>query len=148
MSQTIRKEIARFCRCLLYMTAVYFCPAVRKRVRSGEGDVNLFKDVQAESLQVNRAGEEAHSSPLAIFGKVIESLPINVERMHAGCGTDAFDFEFQDHILEYDVKPRTDKPVHAYHNSKEWQQKTGLDLIRLTLNLARGNLEGASCACL
>lgn len=134
MSQSIRIAIVRLCKCVIYAIAVRLCPAVRKRASNG-ADVELV--ARAESAPSFEAGGTA-----SIFGKFISSIPVVAGPNNSA---EAFVFDFQDHLIERGTKQVSEdaEPLVDYVRSGK-PLKTGFDLIRLTLNLARGNLEGSS----
>ncbi len=94
--------------------------------------------VNDNSLELNGLqAERAPRGPFAIFGMVLGSLPVQGSN-------EAFTFEFLDEVLEFGMKPKDDAVgLSRPGRDAEKSRKTGFDLIRLTFNLARGNLEQA-----
>lgn len=138
VSQSIRIAIVRLCKCLIYMVVVRLCPAVRKRACGDGVAVELIARVEAADAR------EASSGAISIFGKFISSIPAPAGPFNCA---DAFVFDYQDHLVELGTKQAAEEsePVAEYMSGGK-PLKTGFDLIRLTLNLARGNLEGSSFA--
>ncbi|MBI2412696.1 MAG: hypothetical protein HYV24_05755 [Deltaproteobacteria bacterium] len=138
MSQSIRIAIVRLCKCIIYMAAVRLCPAVRKKARGGAA---LEVIARIESPEAREA-----TGAISIFGKFISSIPAPAGPFNCA---DAFVFDYQDHLTELGTKQAAEEaePVAEYMRGGK-PLKTGFDLIRLTLNLARGNLEGSSFAVL
>lgn len=136
MSQSIRIAIVRLCKCVIYVIAARLCPAVRKRASNGAVVEHIAR---AESAGAFEAGGAA-----SIFGKFISSIPAVAGPNNS---VDTFVFDFQDHLIERGTKQVSEdtEPLVDYVRSGK-PLKTGFDLIRLTLNLARGNLEGSSRA--
>lgn len=137
MSQTARKEIRRLCRSLLYIAALHLCPCVRRR-RAGESAPFGHQQAHTPAVQTHTA-----SSVINIFGKVI-SLPLGI-KLPAGSS-----FEYRrDEAPDFGVLCRQrPSPSRIRTKNAESPRKTGLDLLRATLNLARGDLEqnaGPSC---
>ncbi|MBI5491622.1 MAG: hypothetical protein HY893_01685 [Deltaproteobacteria bacterium] len=136
MSQRIKKEIVHLCHCLLYFTALHLCPAVRRRAAACGGAAIDNNSLEIKGLQAERAPR----GPFAIFGMVLGSMPVQGS-------TEAFTFEFHDEVLEFGMKPKDDAvKLSRPGRDAEKSRKTGFDLIRLTFNLARGNLEQAILA--
>lgn len=136
MSQSIRIAIVRLCKCIIYMAAVRLCPAVRKKARGGDASEII---VRIESPEAREA-----SGAFSIFGKFISSIP--APHTPFNCA-DAFVFDYQDHLTELGTKQATEEAESVAEYVRGGKPlKTGFDLIRLTLNLARGNLEGSSFA--
>lgn len=142
VSQRIKREINRLYQCLLYMTALRLCPVVRKRAQTdGLRYGGLMPDEQVEGRVITEK-ERTALNTLTIFGHVFGSLPLKVKKIQTVSGREVFVYEFQENILEFCLKSRADEPVSPRHyRNVERSQKTGFDLLRLTLNLARGNLE-------
>ncbi|MBI5453509.1 MAG: hypothetical protein HY956_02665 [Deltaproteobacteria bacterium] len=137
MSQSIRIAIVRLCKCIIYMAAVRLCPAVRKKA-CGYGIAVEF----IPCIESAEAGEA--SGAISIFGKFISSIPAAAGPFNCA---DAFVFDYQDHLAELGTKQAAEESESAAeYMSGGKPLKTGFDLIRLTLNLARGNLEGSSFA--
>lgn len=133
------------------MVAIRFCPAVRKK--SGTGNYRhstpFTEAVQAEKRVVKCADEKTVVNSLNIFGKVLGSLPFTVKRIKSVSGIEVFVYKFRDNVTEFGVKTRIEKkPVSSLFSRRvKRSRKTGLDLIRVTLNLARGDLEASILAC-
>lgn len=134
MSQSIRIAIVRLCKCIIYMAAVRLCPAMRRKAYVA---VEFVPRVESA---------EAFEAPgaISIFGKFFSSIPAAAGPFNCA---DAFVFDCQDHLAELGTKQAAEEPEPAAeYMSGGKPLKTGFDLIRLTLNLARGNLEGSSFA--
>lgn len=119
----------------MYFTALRLCPAVRRRAAvcgaSADGNAAELKGL---------AAEKAQRGPFAIFNMVLGSLPVQGSN-------EAFTFEFHDEVIEFGMKPKDDAAgISRPGRDAEKSRKTGFDLIRLTFNLARGNLEQAILA--
>lgn len=148
MGPRIKNEIMRLCRSLLYMAAIYLCPAFWKR-RSEMSGVGAYCWPSHDGLSVKGSvsvkPDGGAVRAFTIFGKVLCSLPIS---FHYISTADVFicQYQYKDHIQEFGVKPGEEKEprVIRYARKAERSLKTGFDLLRLTLNLARGDLEAAA----
>ncbi len=130
MSQRIKKEIVRLCHCLLYFAALRLCPAMRRKAAICAGS-----HFESGSDDKGPQADRAPLNPFAIFGKVLGSLPVQGS-------SEFFVFEFHEEVPEFGAKHKdeAEKPSRPVMDAST-PRKTGFDLIRLTFNLARGNLE-------
>ncbi len=81
---------------------------------------------------------------ITVFGKVFFSLPASFQYISSA---DAFIYHYQylDRLQEFAAMTAEEKKpaAAAYARKAERSIKRGFDLLRLTLNLARGDLESA-----
>lgn len=90
------------------------------------------------------ADQAAGTGVINIFGKVIISLPLGI-KLPAGSSFEYCREEAPDFGVLCRQRP---SPSRIRTKNAESPRKTGLDLLRATLNLARGDLEqnaGPSC---
>lgn len=147
MSLGIRKELKRLCQCLIYMAALRICPAVRRKTRLEGGRPAGLSPAHSEGRAARGAEERKPSGALEAIGRAIsisqQSGNSSKERITTVSGIEVFIYEFRDEVLEFcsraqseekAVKPRFGRTIKA-------TRSPGLDSIKVTLNLARGNLD-------
>jgi len=77
------------------------------------------------------------------FGRFLSLLP--AERMHSESGRQFFLYKCRNRILEFGVRCKVESPDAPHHvRGVEKSRRSGFDLLRVTLNLARGDLEDSS----
>jgi len=126
------------------MTALHLCPALRKKARQEgpNGDMARYKSLQEEGRVVLKepVTEKTIVQAWSLFGRVLGSLP--VQPVHPIGGMEVVVSKFQVRLLEFGNKYRTEAPEAPTHiRAAERSRKTGFDLLRVTQNLARGDLE-------
>jgi hypothetical protein len=144
VSQRVKRDIRRLCQCLLYMTALHLCPALRKKAQKDGYDTvrDQYRSFQEEGREVLKepVTEKTIVQAWSLFGRVLGSLPARTLRTSGGI--EVVVYKFQARLLEFGNKYRTEKTDSAHHDrSVERSQKTGFDLLRVTQTLARGDLE-------
>lgn len=156
MGPRIKIEMMRLCQSLIYMAAIYFCPSMRKR-RTGEAGAGMYRKPLADSAasaMVAAAGVASQSPEggarraITVFGKVISSLPSSFQYVSTA---DVFIYQqyqqqYQDQLQEFGATPREERGPSAMNYARKAERfiKRGFDLLRLTQNLARGDLEAAA----
>lgn len=122
----------------------------RKGQGAGQSTAPQMSGIQAGKLvmTVQHTDKAAHNA-ISIFGKVISSLPFSGNRIQFVSGREVFDYRFHDQVLEFSVTAIAEK-TQAPNTGKrsERSRRTGFDLLRFTLNLARGDLEQHSLVCI
>lgn len=146
----IKNEIKRLSCSLVYMVAMCLCPAMRKQDARGDKRVSPYREPQigeADSIAVKNhpATEGAVKGAFAIFGKVINSIPVSFQCIRVA-DVFIYRFNYQDNVQEFGAMPSEERKTSAvrYVRKAEGSVKRGFDLLRLTLNLARGDLEAAT----
>lgn len=141
----ISREFKRLIQCLLYMVAIRFCPAMKKKAQvqkiGAAFNSHSLKPIES-SRPVDESAEKSKLNALNVFGKVFGSLQFRIKKIQSVSGREAFVYEFHETILDFTSKPVAEKPVSPrQYGRSERSLKTGFDLLRVTLNLARGDLE-------
>ena len=145
MSQRIKKEIDRLCRSSLYPVAVRLCAAIRNRVYSSRQNGRERTGVAFCLRQFNmtatpQAAGKAGARVCLFFGRAINSL--QSRRIQAVGGGEFFAYRYEWASIENIVKGKTLNTISIRQSiMHKRSHKTGFDLLRITQNLARGNLE-------
>ncbi|HXI09912.1 MAG TPA: hypothetical protein VNK06_03825 [Thermodesulfobacteriota bacterium] len=146
MSQRVKRDIRRLCQSLLYMTALHLCPAFRKKAQREGCDAVMarYRSLQEEGREVLKepVTEKTIVQAWSLFSRVLGSLP--AQPVQPVGGMEVVVSKFQVRLLEFGNKCRyrTEKPDAPLHDrTVERSRKTGFDLLRVTQNLARGDLE-------
>ena len=146
MSQRVKRDIRRLCQSLLYMTALHLCPAFRKKAQREGCDAVIarYRSLQEEGREVLKepVTEKTIVQVWSLFSRVLGSLP--AQPVQPVGGMEVVVLKFQARLLEFGNKCRyrTEKPDAPLHDrTVERSRKTGFDLLRVTQNLARGDLE-------
>jgi len=144
VNKRVKKEIKRLCRNLAYAVAAYLCPAVRKRERvDALGGFRRRRHIEKEpAIKIKRTdAAKMLVERLRFFNRMIGSAPVTARHpVPAEEGIEVFIYKLKEQeycIRLTDVKKRCPSPDRG---SKR-PHRSGLELIRLTLNLARGDLE-------
>jgi len=102
-------------------------------------------DVASSAMQVQEGGARRAA---AVFGKVISSLPSSFQYVSTA---DEFIYQqyhqqYQDQLQEFCAAQKEERAssVVSYARKAERFIKRSFDLLRLTQNLARGDLEAAT----
>lgn len=155
MGQRIKNEMMRLCQSLIYMAAIYFCPSMRKR-RAELSGVGMYRESAVDgALAIAASGAGAmHGTDgsairaITVFGKVFSSLPVSFQYVSTA---DVFIFQqyqqqYQDRLQEFGAAPREESAPSAMNYARKAERfiKRGFDFLRMTQNLARGDLEAAS----
>lgn len=155
MGQRIKNEITRLCQSLIYMAAIYFCPSMRKR-RVEMSGVGMYREPAVDgTLAIDASGSAVTHGPdgstmraVTVFGKVLSSLPVSFQCVSTA---DVFIFQqyqqqYQDRLQEFGAAPREESAPSAMNYARKAERfiKRSFDLLRLTQNLARGDLEAAA----
>lgn len=144
MSQRVKRDIRRLCQSLLYMTALHLCPAFRKKAQTQGYNAVLdrYRSLQDEGREVLKepVTEKTIVRAWSLFGRVLGSLPAT--HVQPVGGMEVVVFKFRARLLEFVNKYRTEKQDAPLHDRLvERSRRTGFDLLRVTQNLARGDLE-------
>jgi len=143
MSHGVRGCIKGLCLSVIYTASVYLCPAVR---RKGRVIPSSAHDAAFElKVPLNPAAPRSNHARAGFIGRVFTSFPL-----HRGLSV----FSVHEAASDYEACPRTFlSGVNKKINVKEKQgaphpdksvdvpHRTSLDILRATLNLARGNIE-------
>lgn len=145
MSQRVKRDIRRLCQSLLYMTALHLCPAFRRKaqVKGYNAVLEQYRSLQNEGREVLKepVTEKTIVRAWSLFSKVLGSLP--GKPVQPVGGMEVVVYKLRERLLEFRNKFRTEKKPDAplHDRTAEKSRKTGFDLLRVTLNLARGDLE-------
>lgn len=144
MSRRVGKDITRLCRDMAHAAAVYLCPAVRNRARTqASGGPRRRRQVEKEAFAKRADAARMLIERLCLFSRMIGSAPATACQPVSEEGIEVFVHKLgeQEHCIGLaGVKKMCPSPDRRNKRPR----KSGLELIRLTLNLARGNLEQSS----
>lgn len=134
----------------MYMTGVRLCPVMRKKAASVNGEA---VDPCARRNIAVRAWDNAPSAAkgvglaLSVLGRVAGSLPFSAQSVQTAEGLAVLVCKLQDPTPEFGTKAKADEPcLKRTNRDEQGSLRTGFDLLRVTFNLARGNLEDLACA--
>lgn len=134
----------------MYMTGACLCPAIRRKAAAVSSEA---VDPCARGNIILRAGDNAQCAgrgvgvALSVLGRVAGSLPFSAQSVQTVEGLAVLVCKLQDPTPEFGTKAKADEPCLKRTNSDEQRSlRTGFDLLRVTFNLARGNLEELTCA--
>lgn len=150
MSQRIKGKITRLCQSLFYRAGVRLCPALRKKSAAVD---EVAVDRSARSNPAARTEDNVPCPgkgvgvALSVLGRVAGSLPFTAQSVQTAEGLAVLVCKLQDPNPEFGTKVKADEPCLKRTNREESRSlRTGFDLLRVTFNLARGNLEELACA--
>lgn len=75
------------------------------------------------------------------FGRVFSSLPYPVQRIKCAGGRVLYVCVVRDNLPEFGVKRSVPGIARVFFVKKARSRTTGFEMLRATLNLARGNIE-------
>ncbi len=143
VNQMVKREIKRLHIYLLRITSFIFgADSKRRDERCRPGTSTGPCRSAGTEPDLNSPDDNAmlRNHP-ALFGRVLGSL----NGVQAVCGKEFFIYiyKFQDHALDLFSAKRCNVKRSSPHPDRrvERSQKTGFDVLRVTLNLARGNIE-------
>lgn len=142
VSHRIKKELRRLCQCLLYITAARIRPASRKMlcIDNGAGEASC-------GTQERPSGYEMKKSALDLIGRVLGSLPIHSEGSNTVSAIETFVCKLREEDADFSSS-EADRPMVPVYLSRRTKvsRSPGLENLKVTLNLARGDLEEALLA--
>ncbi|HEY4706108.1 MAG: hypothetical protein A2054_01655 [Deltaproteobacteria bacterium GWA2_55_10] len=143
VSHSISKELRRLCRCLLYITAVRIRPASWKRFCDD-------KRTAVETLpgaEERSTGSDMTKSALDLIGRVLGSLPIHSEGFDTVSAIETFVCKLREEEADFSSNAVDTPLVRSYLARRtKLLRSPGLENLKVTLNLARGDLEEALLA--
>ncbi len=81
---------------------------------------------------------------LSLFGRVVQTMPQNAQTVSCEAAGEPIVCKFQKNMLEFGVKCRAEKLAPKYPDRDvERSYRSGFEMLKLTFNLARGDLEQA-----
>lgn len=140
VSQRIRKGLGRLCQSLLYITALKLCPGrLRPEARPA------VPNGAAASGFDRRAEEKAISNALTLVGKVLRSLPAKENHINSLSAIEVFVSKLHEEVLEFAARDKAEKKpfVPRFGRRDKVSRSPGLENLKVTLNLARGDLEAS-----
>ncbi|HBG45656.1 MAG TPA: hypothetical protein DDW94_01540 [Deltaproteobacteria bacterium] len=145
MRYRIIKKLPRFCQCLIYTAAMRTLTAVwKRRGFENRASLNMSSGSPERRLAVD-AAEKRTASAMDRLGKVLGSLPskgsdtISAIEEFASNRKETIEFRSKDRAPELPSAP------HSHRRTKLSGSK-GLENLKVTLNLARGDLEASILA--
>lgn len=141
VSRRIRKGLRQLCKSLLCITALKLCP-VSGRLRQEARPV--APNGSAPSLDA-RAEEKALANALTLVGKVLGSLPTKENHVNSLSAIEVFVSKLREEVLEFAARDKAEqKPsVPRFGRRAKVSRSPGLENLKVTLNLARGDLESS-----
>lgn len=142
VSQRIKKGLRQLCQSLLYVTAMKLCP-VAGRLR--QEAVPAAPHEAAPCGFDRRAEDNALSNALALVGKVLGSLPAKENHVNSLSAIEVFVSKLREEVLEFVAKDKAEKKpvVPRFGKRDKVTRSPGLENLKVTLNLARGDLESS-----
>ncbi|OGP15358.1 MAG: hypothetical protein A2054_10495 [Deltaproteobacteria bacterium GWA2_55_10] len=143
MSHRITKELKRLCQRLLYITAVRIRPASWKR----RCDEKRIAGEILPGVQESFVGAEMTKSALDLIGRVLGSLPIYSEGFDTVSAIETFVCKLREEEALFSSSV-VDRPLVPHYLARRTKVSgsPGLANLKVTLNLARGDLEEALLA--
>ncbi len=141
VSHRIAIELRRLCQCLLYITAARIRPASWKKL-CDEKRPNA--ETPREELS---AGSEMTKSALDLISRVLGSLPIHSEGFDTVSAIETFVCKLREEEADFSSSAAEMPLVRSYLARRtKLLRSPGLENLKVTLNLARGDLEEAVLA--
>ncbi len=124
---------------------------IRKVLKLKKNCVDFRREGLDTGLCMNAINNEADThaettvlNALTLFGRVIHTVPQNAQSGFYETAGEPIVCKFQKNVLEFGVKCRTESHAPKYPDRDiERSHKSGFEMLRLTFNLARGDLEQA-----
>lgn len=137
----IRKGLRQLCKSLLCITALKLCSAsgrLRQEARPAtpNGAAPCF-DAPAE--------QKALSNALTLVGRVLGSLPTKENHVNSLSAIEVFVSKLREEVLEFAARDKAGKKpsVPRFGRRAKISRSPGLEDLKVTLNLARGDLESS-----
>lgn len=141
VSQRIRKGLRQLCQSMLYITALKLSSAAGRlrpeaRHAASNGAAASFN---------RRAEEKAISNALTLVGKVLKSLPAKENHINSLSAIEVFVSKLHEEVLEFAARDKAGKKpfVPRFGRRDKVTRSPGLENLKVTLNLARGDLEAS-----
>lgn len=137
----IRKGLRQLCKSLLCITALKLCPASGRLRQEARPAV---PNGAAPCLDA-RAEEKALSNALTIVGKVLRTLPAKENHINSLSAIEVFVSKLREEVLEFAARDKAEKKpsVPRFGRKSKVSRSPGLENLKVTLNLARGDLESS-----
>ena len=148
MSQGLAISIKRLCLCLVNKTASRLKKTVKtrgaagcRRHSSGAGPSCVVVRLGGRSAMMSIDSKTA-TCALKFVGRVIASIPCQAQRIRRpGCG-DIYVYAVREIFVDSSVRRKVTGSAAARFNKEAGvSHNTGFEMLRATLNLARGNIE-------
>lgn len=151
MSQRFAIEIKRLCLCLMLKTSSRIKTSMKRRGLSG-CDSHCNKGVISISAceptrtegQSGMISTESKTASCArnFVGRLIASLPYPVQRIQCVKGRELYVYVVREDLAEFCVRrSETGPAMLRFKRESGISRKVGFEMLRATLNLARGNIE-------
>jgi len=142
VSRRIRKGLRQLCKSLLCITALKLCPA-SGRLRQ-EARPAAPNGVAASGFDAP-AEQKALSNALTLVGKVLGSLPTKENHINSLSAIEVFVSKLREEVLEFAARDKAEKKpsVPRFGRRAKVSRSPGLENLKVTLNLARGDLESS-----
>lgn len=143
MSQRIRRKLRQLCQSLLYIASMNLCRA-NAIVRQEDG-LRAANDAGVNRWAW-RADDNTISNAFSTLGKVLSSLPAKDTHFNTLSAIDVFALKLREEVLEFcarDAKAEKKPSVPRFGRRDKVTRSPGLESLKVTLNLARGDLEAS-----
>jgi len=141
VSQRIRRSLRQFCQSLLHIAAMKLCRA-NAIVRQEAGPSGA--DGVGVSRLAWRYDDKTLSNAFTTFSKILSSLPAKDTHVNSLSAIDVFVSKLREEVLEFcarDNKAEKKPFVPRFGKRDKVSRSPGLENLKVTLNLARGDLE-------
>jgi hypothetical protein len=140
VSQRIRKGLRQLCQSLFCIAALKLCTAagrLRPEAKAASNGAASGIDMRSE--------EKALSSALTLVGKVLSSLPTKEKHVNSLSAIEVFVSKLREEVLEFAALDKAEKKpsVPRFGKRTRVTRSPGLENLKVTLNLARGDLEAS-----
>jgi hypothetical protein len=141
VSRRIRKGLRQLCQSSL-VSSLKLCPVAGRLRQEARPAV---PNGSAPSGFDRRAEDNALSNALALVGKVLGSLPAKENHVNSLSAIEVFVSKLREEVLEFVVKDKAEKKpvVPRFGKRDKVTRSPGLENLKVTLNLARGDLESS-----
>lgn len=142
VSQRIFMGLRQLCQSLLYIAALKLCPTT-SRARS---DARTAVPNGAAATRLDRRSDERTlTHALNLFSKVLLSLPAQETHVNSLSAIEVFVAKLNEEVLEFSARDdAAQKPAaRRFGRKAEISRSPGLESLKVTLNLARGDLESS-----
>ncbi|CAG1065870.1 hypothetical protein BAC1_01462 [uncultured bacterium] len=140
VSRRIRKGLRQLCQSLFCIAALKLCTAAGRLRPEAKAASN---GAAASGIDM-RSEEKALSSALALVGKVLSSLPTKEKHVNSLSAIEVFVSKLREEVLEFAAPDKAEKkPFPRFGKRTRVTRSPGLENLKVTLNLARGDLEAS-----
>ncbi len=142
VGQRIRKGLRQLCQSLFYIAALKLYTAAG-RLRQEERP-SVPAGAPSSGFDA-RAEEKVFSNAISLVGKVLGSLPTKENHVSSLSAIEVFVSKLREEVLEFAAADKAEQkpPVPRFGRKAKVTRSPGLENLKVTLNLARGDLESS-----